>query len=72
MYILFNSIHVRTHMQQFFVYQFHDWLFSPIINLPFQDKKDVPLWLGVGPDGICECHKHDKNEQTNVSPPNIT
>ena len=32
-----------------------------------QDKKDNPLWLGVGPDGICECPKHDKNEQMNVS-----
>jgi len=31
-----------------------------------QDKKDVPLWLGGGPDGICQCSHSNRNEPDGV------
>ena len=32
-----------------------------------QDKKDVALWLGVGPDGICQCPNNNGSEPEYVS-----
>lgn len=48
------------------IYKYLEIILSlPMYSMHFfevKDKKDVALWLGVGPDGICQCPHSNRND----------